>query len=443
MSLFRFLVLCYVSIFWYAYTNYINPTFEYAHYIYNVPTRETFIFTLICIYVPSFGLTIRGIPAEFGAIILYIIVFIPGIIILLFMWERDHAELMLVQSSLTLSMWILNCVASANNKVRTFDEDKIHKLILPNRKMDYAVGILTTISLIFVFLQYGNNLRFVSFSDVYDLRSDASALEESGGLANYAVMWLTYCFLPFYFAKGYLTKRWIYLIIALSGSLLIYMATGAKMAILLGLIIFIIFKLIQSGKSYANRLLLGLVLSITGILLVIPDNGAWVFLKSILLIRTLGAGGWTMATYYEYFDTYGFTFYSHIGPINTLFNNYPYGDYSLGQLIGIEYSGSAEANFNANFWASDGFAAAGLWGIVMITLVVSFVFFFVNQNYGNISSRFLSLWLTGFWLALTNLPLSVALFSGGGLIIFLLLFLHTDWFVLKIKKIHLFIIRTF
>lgn len=401
------------------------------------------VFTLCCILLPTIGLAIRGIPAEFGAIVLYVVVFIPGLLMLLFMWERDYSELMLVQSALSLSMWVLNIVASANNRVKTFAEDRTHKLVLPNKKIDTAIGVLTTVSLVFLILQYGANLRFVSFSEVYDLRSDAAALEEIGGLANYSVMWLTYCFLPFYFAKGYLSKNKFALAIAFTGCLLVYMATGAKMAILLGIIIYFILKLIESGKNYANRLLLGLIAIILGIVFLVPDQGAWVFLKSIILIRILGTGGWSMATYYDYFDTYGYTYYSHIGPVNSLLNNYPYGEYSLGQLIGIEYSGSAEANFNANFWASDGFAAMGLWGVLIATIFVLVIFKIINQNYGNISSRFLSLWLTGFWLALCNLPLSVALLSGGALITLSLLWIYSGFLKTQIIRFASVFMKTF
>ena len=134
-----------------------------------------------------------------------------------------------------------------------------------------------------------------------------------------------------------------------------------------------------------------------------------------------------MSHYYEYFSNNGFTYYSHIGAVNALTGAYPY-DYALGQLIGLEYSGSAEANFNGNFWASDGFAALGVLGVPVVTIALAFVFIWINRIASAYSARFVFLWLSGFWLALLNVPLSTALLSGGGLVTIGLLWLFDrDW----------------
>jgi hypothetical protein len=179
--------------------------------------------------------------------------------------------------------------------------------------------------------------------------------------------------------------------------------------------------LIRSGRQFLLKLLLSLTVGLLLIVEFIPDDGVLLWVKSILLVRVLGTGGWTMATYYDYFSSNGFTYYTHIGPINALTDAYPYGQYSLGQLIGLKYSGSVEANFNANFWASDAFAAMGVAGVPLVTAVLSAVFYFINRLASGYPTRFVVLWLSGFWLALLNVPLSTALVSGGGALILVLL----------------------
>jgi hypothetical protein len=191
----------------------------------------------------------------------------------------------------------------------------------------------------------------------------------------------------------------------------------------MGFIIYALHLLFGSGRNFLIRLMTAFTVAVIVVTLFLPDDGFFVWAKSILLVRILGTSGWTMSTYYDYFTTNGLTFYTHIGPINTFTNAYPYGEYSLGQVIGLYYSGSSDANFNANFWASDAFAALGIAGVPVITIVLCTVFFTINRAAKNHSTQFVFLWLAGFWLALLNLPLSVALLSGGGLITLALLWM--------------------
>ena len=187
------------------------------------------------------------------------------------------------------------------------------------------------------------------------------------------------------------------------------------------LMIYGLFLLIGSGKNFLLRLLSVMTVVVLLVTALTPDDGVLMWVKSILLVRVLGAGGWTISTYYDYFSNNGFTFYTHIGPINALTSAYPYGEYSLGQTIGLYYSGSSDVNYNANFWASDGFAAMGVLGIPVVTAVMVAVFYAINRIASGYSPRFVELWLSGFWLALLNVPLTTALLSGGGgLTLFLL-----------------------
>jgi hypothetical protein len=119
----------------------------------------------------------------------------------------------------------------------------------------------------------------------------------------------------------------------------------------------------NSREQFLFRLLI-IVLGITVVLIVLPyeEDGILRYLRALYYLRLLGTGGWSMSLYYDFFVTNGYTYYSHIGPIGALTGAYPYGSLGLGQVIGYNYFGSEETNFNANFWASDGFAAIGVVG---------------------------------------------------------------------------------
>jgi hypothetical protein len=173
-----------------------------------------------------------------------------------------------------------------------------------------------------------------------------------------------------------------------------------------------------SGQYFLSRLLLVLVMLIAFVSFVVPGEGLGLWMKSILLVRVVGSGGWLFSKYFEYFPAGPLTYYSHIRPINALTGMYPFGDLSLGQVIGLEYSGTTQANHNASFWASDGIAALGPVGILVVTPFVAALLYAMNRIMANLDARFVVLWMCGFFVALLNVPLSTALLSGGGLIIF-------------------------
>jgi hypothetical protein len=262
-------------------------------------------------------------------------------------------------------------------------------------------------------------MRLVSFADVYELRAD-SADVTSNQLFNYLASWVSYCFISYFFARGVINKKKLHIGLGVIGSLVLYMATGAKASLLLLPLTIGVVTIWKNGPGFLSRTLFSLVILIFILVFLLPDDGLFLWVKSIMLVRIIGSSGWTASKYFEYFDTNGYTYYTHIGPVNSIFNSYPYGNYSLGQIIGIEYSGSVEANFNASFWASDGFAAAGILGIFVVTLPLIFLLYLINRLTVSFQTRFVVAWNTGFFVAILNVPLSTALLSGGGIIILML-----------------------
>jgi hypothetical protein len=408
--------LIYGGAFHNAYTAFINPTFEYAHYLYFEPSLVTLLFTYTLIAAPVVAFRARGRPAEFGSALIFGLCYVPAQLVLLFLWQRSAAELAVNQALLALSMaFILRASTLGTQRVRAGLDTSIRKLAV-------VIGFLTVVSLIFVVSAYGQHMQLVSFEDVYDLRFETSKIDV-GALGGYLIMWLSYSFLPYYYARGIIQRRSMDFLVGIMGSILVYAATGAKAIILLPVIVFTLNLLFGSGKSFMLRLIAMLALLLFLLTELVKDDGSGVgfWVKSIFMLRILATGGWNMAAYYDYFSTNGFTYYTHIGPVNALTGAYPYGQNSLGQVIGIEYSGSEQANFNANFWASDGYAALGMLGIPVVTAAVCLMLIAINRISSGHSIRFVVLWLSGFWLAMLNLPLTTALLSGGGAVTLLLL----------------------
>lgn len=398
--------------FQFVYVAYIFPTYGYANFRYFPQSIDQNILTFVLAALPTLFFRNSRSPSSYGAAIIFVLCYVPAIVMLPFMLDAAYAPVFKIQLSLMASMSVL-FIASTLGMIETAEKHSADKRLLQ------LVGIFAAVSITILVATNYKHMRLVSFADVYDLRADAGKTN-SNTLIVYLISWLSYCFLPFFIAKGLANRDWRSLAIGMAGCFLVYVSSGAKSQILLPFIMLMIFLIMRTSKSFLFLLCSGSAVA-TLLVFLFPDDSFLVWGKSTWLMRTLGTGGWTLSLYYEYFTANGFTYYSHIRIVDFFTHWYPYGGRSLGQIIGLEYSGSDLANFNANFWASDGFAAFGLWGIPIVTIALSAFFMFLNRISSYYEPRFITLWMTGFWLALLNLPLSTAILSGGGGLVLLFL----------------------
>lgn len=405
-------ILAFGLAFQFAYSSYLHPTFEYAHFRNTPLSLLHHALNQLLIVAPAFLMRDRQTPAAFGIALLYVIVYIPGQIMVPRMLNQVYFPTLAIQFALAASMALLAFMSGIGVK-----EDVEKEPVDGN--MSFIILVLTVPCLLAMIVTNIQHMRLVAFSDVYDLRAESSQTAQIPILA-YTNLWLGYCFLPFYLARGIFYRQFHYFALGCAGCVLIYLATGAKAQIALPFIMLGI-HLVSRKKLLTLTTIATLNLALVSLCLIIPDESTFTWFKSLYLMRTLGTGGWTMSTYYEFFSTYGVTYYSHINGISRIVGAYPYGAYSMGQMIGLEYSGSEVANFNANFWASDGFGALGIFGIPVITVAVGFTMIAINRLSSFYEARFVSIWLIGFWLALLNLPFSTAMLSGGGLITLIIL----------------------
>ncbi|MCV2349731.1 hypothetical protein [Paucibacter sp. Y2R2-4] len=396
----------------YAYVSYINPTFEYAHYTYLAPTPLSLASTYLLSLLVVFAYSDTAHPAQAAAGLIYTLCYVPIQLSLLFSVDQPYRTIFEAQVAIALSMSFI-FVAARMGALPTPANSFSFK------NLDRFLGLLTIGTIITIITVNRHHMRLVSFEDVYDLREEATS-GASSPLFNYLTSLVSYCFLSYFFARGIAHKKWRHLILGILGSIVLYTTTGAKSSLLLLPMTLGVVFLWRSGSGFLARTLFTVIVLIFTLIAALPDEGASLWAKAIILVRVIGTSGWTASKYFEYFGSHKYTYYTHIGPIKSLTGNYPYGENSLGQLIGIEYSGSAEANFNASFWASDGFAACGVAGILIVTIPVIAILFAINRLTRVFESRFTVAWITGFIIAMLNVPLSTALLSGGGGVIFLL-----------------------
>jgi ABC-type uncharacterized transport system permease subunit len=91
--------------------------------------------------------------------------------------------------------------------------------------------------------------------------------------------------------------------------------------------------------------------------------------------------------------------------------------------VGSFYSGDPTLDANAHFWATDGLAAWGLWGILLVSVVCALVFWVLDSTAKGHDLRFTALVVTFEALNLANVSLFTSLLSGGlGLLMIFLYF---------------------
>jgi len=228
---------------------------------------------------------------------------------------------------------------------------------------------------------------------------------------------------PLYMVFGLFSGRKSLVVLGFLEQLLVYSAEGSKAVILsLVVILAIYFAIGRTGRLFSLRLVGGTVLLL--MLLVVFSlqgrvNPVITFAMFLVFGRTVANGGYTTGEYANFFHSHPLTHLSTVHGIGWLVH-YPYGD-PLGVVLGIYETGNPELDLNAHLWASDGIAAFGLAGILLISFLCLLVFWILDCAAAKHSVILASLMVSFITINLTNVSLFTTMISGGlGLAILLL-----------------------
>jgi hypothetical protein len=401
-----------------AYFSFLHEVFEYADFRYESMSLEYICWTYFAAVFPIVAARKSNSPSAVGGMLIYVLSYVPIQMTLTFISIEKTYSLFGVQLAMIFSMLFLFRSSIAGKDVREnifINSD----FSLKSKRVVVPMGLMAAIGVLLILFEYRSVIRFASFEDVYDLRGDANRVQTLT-VTNYLVMWITFFIGPFYLARAIFCKNIIDWCIGVFLLFVVYISLGAKIAILTPFIMYGMKYIENGGDDFSSRLLLAVSIFVLFVTFGLPDDGLLLWIKSITLLRMFGSDGWTGAVYFEFFQKNPYTYYTHIGPINTLVGGYPYGEDSLGQVIAKSYF-SNDANFNAGFWASDGFAAMGIAGVIIITVFLGAFMRMLDIISIKYPARFLNLWLIGMWMGLMNAPFTTVLISGGGLMVVVIL----------------------
>lgn len=404
--------ILYTVVFYFVYVYYLYPVFGYAGYTY---IHRSFIYLLPSLFfavIPVFIISNHVRVSILFVTAIYLLTYVPTIVMIPIRLTVPQVDQFALQFIYFIGMTIVAFSTRGNVKVIRL------KKFVDGDKILMSLTLLFVGYLVFV---YAGNISFVSFARVYEQRFKTN---EIGTVASgYIIMILSNVFCPFLVVNGVLRKKISRFIVGAGGVILIYGITAAKMT-LLSLFVMLVFSFIKLGRKNIFKRLTLLLSVLSIIVIAMPSPNEIIrWGKSLLFMRTLSTGGWTNLSYFETFSSLPKTYYSHIGIINKLLGIYPFDGLSLGQVVGLKYSGTSDANFNAGFWASDGIAALGTVGVVVISIIVFFFLKLLDKLSLKLEKNSLFVFLVPFIMTFLNIPFGTALLSGGGFLIMAILFL--------------------
>lgn len=287
----------------------------------------------------------------------------------------------------------------------------------------HGVKFLIFIGIFFCFiltLKFRSIMTLAGIEGVYEQRAAASEFG-AGRLYGYALTWLTYAIIPLTIAVVLYTRKYALLFLPLLFVTVVYSITAAKLSlVLVAMCIYVYCVVSPRFNGYPAIFVLFPSAVVGGSLLVyfslnLAETDVLFYVVSQLVMRAVGAQAMIFNAYAEFFSFNPFTYYSHVTGVS-FFVSYPFDDF-LGRIISVHLLGHPDANANSGFWATDGIAAAGNFGLLLIGLIVGFVFAFFDGMSRGIDVRLSATAFTGLSMMFVNLSLFTALVTGGGLVL--------------------------
>jgi hypothetical protein len=247
-------------------------------------------------------------------------------------------------------------------------EDKEPSRFLINFNLCGAV-----VCFIVLFFTYRDILSFSGLNEVYLQRERGAA---TSLFIGYCQVYLAYFFSPVLFVSGVLYKRTLLALLGFSGFIFIYMITAERTVVLLPFILLVVavaFKMRGFGARNGYGLFLVGAVFIALISLLFEQSQIISQLGIYFFMRLIAIPGLFVSQYYDLFSVQGFTHWSHVSVIGNLFEvpiayatdeKWP----ALGKILAERVLG-IQSQSNAGFVATDGVAAFGSIGVLIICLL--------------------------------------------------------------------------
>lgn len=408
--------LFYAYIIHYAHIKYLNPTWQYFGYTYSpINTFEVFFIVILTIYGGAFVPALLKRPSSVILILLYIIVYLPTVVLSLSL-ETDRVER---YSGILISLAIgfsLACIVT-----RFYENKENSNTALPSDKFSNNIFLVWLACCGTMIASFISIMAFVGLDQIYDQR--ALGKEGSSLFLGYTQSYFSNVFSPALMVIGLLKSRWKQVALGGLGCFLTFMIDAQKTVFLLPFVIILLHYILKSRVlAFRSTSFFLFILGMITLLVIQAQEDSEVanFLSATIVFRTLTLPGVLLTQYYDYFSTEGFTYWSHVRLVNLIvpppsaFVGDPYWP-KLGYIIGESVQHLPGNNANAHLFADTGVAAAGSIGILVISLVFTIWLYFIDRSSKGWDSCYVLMVIFPVGLFLTNGPLFTILAGYGGM----------------------------
>lgn len=425
------------------YINYLVPTWGYQGFNEFDIGKSLVSLTMSIVYTLLFPLVY---PSEikyysrFVVWILFYFLYLPSLIIVSMSAIPADGGFALV-SCLTISFWLIAVIPELTKfrlpnayRFPAHQKSLLHSDLNNNVRYkspyDTHVVVVSSAFIFSVFIYNYEILGFFNISDIYLQREIASDFTANRTIFAYAEQWTNRLISPFLLAIGLIYRNRAATIVALLGFFLTFLISGSKYSLFSPLLMVFIYRYVVARGEFSGLqigVFFGAALAIPFFVVQYYGQDVTSFsglVLSQILKRAFASGGMTLGNYYDFFATSPYTYYSHIGPVRWI-AEYPYGNYSIGQVVGHFQAGTYSYNMSANFWATDGIAAAGYIGILIIGGVLGSILAVFNQFVKPKHLVLVCLSSVGCIQMLADTSVFRVLLSGGWPLHFLLVYLYS------------------
>jgi hypothetical protein len=405
----------YVLAFHFAYVNYLVIEWAYWGFTYRPPeTTEIvltgFLVTVGAVLMPT--MLTRG--SSIVLLLLYQMVYLPIVLVTLSL-DKDRVGLYGEALAALVIAFGIACIA-----VRRKDRIVSTPTRTPDRIFTNLIVAIWAICFATLMVTYWSVINFAGLGEIYEQRALGAA---PNALIGYMQTYLGFVFSPALMTIG-LTKRKVWpVLLGLAGCLLMYVIAAQRTVFLLpaGLLA-LHFLLRRNNPIFRSTALLTLLVAAAVFLSAYFWNQSDLaaLICTYLTGRTIAVPGLTFSQYFDLFSSEGFTWWSHIRGIDHFivppekFMDDAFWP-RLGNIVGDRVYKTPEVNVNANLYSSDGLAAAGSLGVVVIGVLFAIWLRLIDRVSAQWDRDFVILTMFPVGLALTNVQFSTMLLSFGGL----------------------------
>lgn len=377
--------------------------------------------------LPSLLMPIRSKNLlHFSSFVIYILVFIPSMLVpvMQFSVGARHAIYLFSSTLIGASIFISLCRLPVRKLPRVSIDPSAFWI-----GFFIIYGGMTAITL----RAYWGDLSFSGLDNasVYEQRAIGGEIG-ADALVRYSMLFLANALNPFLIAYGLKHNKYLAML-GIVGEMLMFSAAALRYMLLLPFFIAGVYYLSDRKGEVSSLRFFGGVASVAILFLPLmlsynPTYGLTGSLLTLLYMRTLLISGMAFGVYDDFFSIFPHTYMSQSIFMRS-FISYPYGDYSVGQAVGLYIAPTTEANvleLNANFIATDAIASFGVGAIPLISAAAALLLWLIARAVPEGRERVAIAAFVGFLISISNTSMLTGLLTGGGAIIAALLYLTPE-----------------